>query len=339
MSQRWLLSPRHSSAIGASRALPLLAPYAAARLLAAREAPPQRLRPMAEWGEWHDLAVAKAAVLTLPSRSLMPLEQHRQISRLHRNFHPNALWPGARLREPDSRVLNRCPKRPAVRNTICGRSNIGGVTSQQTALRITGTLLISRQPSSQQVPARWPSPAMACRVPPKTTRATYLIVSLANPLLHPGVSRRAEQAPQCRPDSRSRRSPLPCAWPSLRGPLETRRVFAFRSRCGQRTELPTRCWMCRNQKVGWPAFPPERPKAEAGEYYPRMFMNSSSACAPDMTRVVTYMSGSEGMAWRSPRSASPSPGITSPHPMAILKCLERLARAMSSICSSSRLFP
>ena len=91
-------------------------------------------------------------------------------------------------------------------------------------------------------------------------------------------------------------------------------------------------------KGGRQAFQRKVSKAQAGEYYRTMFDLIVLALRTDMTRVVTYMNGSEGNGL-----AIPEIGITQSrhqlsHHGGDPEVLARLARATHSSCSSSGTF-
>ena len=330
MSQRWLLSRRHFlRGIGASMALPLLDAMMPLRAASAPARPRRSVFVYVPNGvngmTWQVTKPGRDYAL---SRSLLPLEAHRQEMTVFSGlFHPNGLgqahvcadtWlTGAKIDAQSAREYH---------NTISVDQMMAEVTSQQTRF---ASLELSISSGTGQ-------PNNSCTL--AFSRDGVPLPAEDNPrnVFDRLFGQAAGGVSAQRTALNKRRSVLDAVLSeanSLRVALgsEDRTkldeyLHSVRD-VEQRTERLDSWLDVPKPKVDATAFHTNVTKAQAGEYYRTMYDLIVLALRTDMTRVVTYMSGSEGNGL-----AIPEIGITQSrhqlsHHNGDPEVLERLAKS------------
>jgi hypothetical protein len=330
MSQRWLLSRRHFlRGIGASMALPLLDAMMPLRAASAPAKPRRSVFVYVPNGvngmTWQ---VAKPGRDYTLSRSLLPLEEHRQDMTVFSGlFHPNGLgqahvcadtWlTGAKIDAQSAREYH---------NTISVDQLMAEVTSQQTRF---ASLELSISSGTGQ-------PNNSCTL--AFSRDGVPLPAEDNPrnVFDRLFGEAAGGVAAQRTALNKRRSVLDAVLDEAAS-LRTALGSEDRSKLDeylhsvrdveQRTERLDAWLDVPKPKVDATPFHTNVTKAQAGEYYRTMYDLIVLALRTDMTRVVTYMSGSEGNGL-----AIPEIGITQSrhqlsHHNGDPEVLERLAKS------------
>ena len=330
MSQRWLLSRRHFlRGLGATVALPLLDAMMPLRASSAPARPRRSVFVYVPNGvngmTWQ---VTKAGRDYTASRSLMPLEQHRQDFTVFSGmFHPNGLgqahvcadtWlTGAKIDAQSARQYV---------NTISADQMMAEVTSQQTRFASLELSISSGtgQPNNSCTLAfsRDGVPLPAEDNPRNVFDRLFGESTAGIPAERAALNKRRSVLDAVLGEANSLRVAL--------GSEDRTKLDEYLHSVRdveQRTERLDAWLDVPKPKVDGAPFHRNVTKAEAGEYYRTMYDLIVLALRTDMTRVVTYMSGSEGNGL-----AIPEIGITQSrhqlsHHNGDPEVLERLAKS------------
>ena len=299
LAQRWLLSRRHFlRGAGTALALPLLDAMTPLRVVGRRS----RTRPRRSVFVYIPNGVnGMTWQVTKPGRGYelspslaAPGEAPRRVHRLQRPAPPQRARPGPRLRgHLADRGEDRRPERPAVSQHDLVRPAHGRGHVAAHAVRLAGALdQLGHGPAEQLDHAG----LLARRRPPAGRGQP---AQRLRPPLRRGAGRR--RGPPGRRSTvgracstRCSTTPSPCGGPRHRRPLEARRIPPLRPRRRAADRPARRLARPPKPKVDGAPFQRNVSKDQAGEYYRTMFDLIVLALRTDMTRVVTYMNGSEG---------------------------------------------